>query len=132
MSFVSAIRKIRTEAPNVYAKLFIHNFPFTVARNDLLTTHRMKDVQVGQVLKLTQIREVGSPSYTLKGAPLLPEGAVEVIATVMEHARGAKKTTMPHLQRKGPRPVKTIKPLTTVLRIQDIKINVPREQVKEQ
>lgn len=121
--FTEALSKIRTEVPNLYAKLLIHNFPFTVARHDLLKTHRMKDVQVGQVLRLNQIREIGSPSFTLKGAPLLPVNSVEVFATVMEHGKGAKKTTLPHKQRKGPRPVRTIRPLTTVLRIQDIKIN---------
>lgn len=123
MSFVTALAKIKKESPRLYAKLLIHNFPFTVTRSDLLTTHRMKDVKVGQVLRLTRIREIGSASYTLKGAPLLPEGSVEVVATVMEHTEGAKKKVMPHLQRKGPRPNKTIKPLVTVLRIQDIQIN---------
>lgn len=118
-----ALQRLRSELPNAYAKIFIHNFPFTVTRHDLITTHRMKDVEVGQVLKLSQIRELGTPSFTVKGAPLLPDGAADVIATVMEHSRGAKKVTLPHRQRKGPRPVKTIKPLTTVLRIQDIRIN---------
>lgn len=125
LSFAEALGKLGRQTPNLYAKLLIHNFPFTVTRNDLLKTHRMKDVQVGQVLRLDRIREIGSPDYTLKGAPLLPEGSVEVFATVMEHGRGARQVTMPHKQRKGPRPTKAISPLTTVLRIQDIRINGP-------
>lgn len=120
--FADALGRLKGQAPNLYAKLLIHNFPFTVTRNDLLTTHRMKDVQVGQVLRLDRIREIGSASYTLKGAPMLPEGSAEVLATVMEHGRGARKVQMPHKQRKGPRPTKAISPLTTVLRIQDIRI----------
>ncbi len=120
--FSEALCRLKTEVPNLYAKLLIHNFPFTVTRNDLLTTHRMKDVKLGQVLRLDRIREVGSASYTLKGAPLLPEGVVEVLATVIEHGTGAKHIKMPHKQRKGPRPTKAIIPLTTVLRIQDILI----------
>lgn len=123
MIFGEALAKIGSQASNLYAKIFIHNFPFTVTRHDLITMHRMKDVRVGQVLRLDKIREVGSPSYTLKGAPLLPEGSVEVLATVVEHGKGARRVTLPHKQRKGPRPTKAISPHKTVLRIQDIIIN---------
>lgn len=123
MIFKEALQKLSSEAPNLYAKILIHNFPFTVTSRDLLTTHRIKDVKVGQVLRLGRIREIGSPSYTIKGAPLIPEGAAEVIATVVEHGRGARKLTLPHKQRKGPRPTKAISPCTTVLKIQYIQIN---------
>lgn len=119
-TFAGALARVGSEAPNLYAKVLIHNFPFTVAKHDLITTHRMKDVRVGQVLRLSRVREVGSPSFTLRGAPLVPEGSVEVLATVLEHGKGALKITMPHRQRKGPRPVKILAPPMTVLRVQDI------------
>jgi len=122
LKFLEVASKLRSEAPNLYAKILIHNFPFTVTRNDLVTTHRMKDLHVGQVVRLDRIREIGSSSFTLKGAPLLPNGSAEVIATVMEHGIGARKVKLPHRQRKGPRPTKAISPHMTVLRIQDIRI----------
>ena len=121
-SFRQALTKLTQTGP-LYAKLLIHNFPFTVTKHDLIRTHRMRDLEVGQIVKLDQVREIGSAQGILKGAPLLPGGSVEVLATVMEHGKGARKVKMPHRQRKGPRPTKAIKPLTTVLRVQEIKIN---------
>lgn len=118
-----ALAKLKSQSPNMYAKILIHNFPFSVTRHDLITTHRIRDLQVGQIVTFGSIREIGSPSYILRGAPLLPEGSVQVVATVMEHGRGARKVSMPHRQRKGPRPTKAIKPATTVLRVQEIQIN---------
>lgn len=122
-SFAAALARVHAETPNLYAKVLIHNFPFTVTRNDLITMHRMGDVRVGQVLRLGRVREVGGPSCVLRGAPLLPEGTVEVLATVMEHGQGARRVSMPHRQRKGPRPTKAIKPAMTVLRVQHVRVN---------
>lgn len=118
-----ALEKINSQYPHVYAKLLIHNFPFTVTRTDLLVTHRMRDVQVGDVIELDEVREVGSTDYKLRGTPLIPKGAVRVHAVVMEHTEGAKKRARMRRQRKGRRPMRTIKPLITTLRIQDIFIN---------
>lgn len=118
-----ALEKINSQYPNVYAKLLIHNFPFTVTRTDLLVTHRMRDVQVGDVIELEEVREVGSTDYKLRGSPLIPKGAVRVHAVVMEHTEGAKKRARMRRQRKGRRPMRTIKPLITTLRIQDIFID---------
>ena len=118
-----ALSKISSQHPNVYAKLLIHNFPFTVVRTDLLVTHRMRDVLVGDVIELDEVREVGSADYKLRGLPLLPKGAVRVRAVVMEHTEGAKKRARMRRQRKGRRPMRTIKPLITSLRIQDVLVD---------
>lgn len=119
----TALDKINSQYPKVYAKLLIHNFPFTVMRSDLLVTHRMRDVLVGDVIELDEVREVGSTDYKLCGLPLLPKGAVRVRAVIMEHTEGAKKRARMRRQRKGRRPMRTIKPLITTLRIQDIIID---------
>lgn len=118
-----ALSRINSQYPNIYAKLLIHNFPFTVVRTDLLVTHRMRNVLVGDVVELDEVREVGSTDYKLRGLPLLPKGAVRVRAVVMEHTEGAKKRARMRRQRKGRRPMRTIKPLITTLRIQDIIID---------
>lgn len=118
-----ALQKINTQNIKLYAKLLIHNFPFTVVPTDLIITHRIKDVQVGDTINLTRIMEVGSPDYKLRGLPVLPNGAVTVRATVMEHSEGAKKRAKMKKQRKGRRPLKTIKPHITTLRIQGIQID---------
>ena len=123
MKLNEALGKVKSQGPKLYAKLLIHNFSFTVTPKDTVITHRMRDVKVGDVLHLDQIREVGSKDYTVRGHPLLPEGSVSVKATVMEHTEGAKKRARMRRQRKGRRALRTIKPLITVLRIQDISIN---------
>lgn len=118
-----ALAKLCTQQLNVYAKLLVESFPFSVVRTDLIITHRIPSVQVGDILVLDEICEVGSTDYKLCGLPLLPKGAVKVTATVMEHGHGKKIRARMRRQRKGRRPMKTIKPRTTTLRIQDIIIN---------
>ncbi|PJF20057.1 Aconitate hydratase [Paramicrosporidium saccamoebae] len=118
-----ALGRIQSQQPSVYAKLLIHNFPFSVVRTDFIVTHRMPDVQVGDVITLDEVREVGSARYKLRGLPLLPGGAVKVTATVMEHSNGLKQRARTRKQRKGRRAMRTIKPRTTTLRVQDIVID---------
>lgn len=119
------LTKMARQYPNIYAKLNIMNFPFTVSRHDQIVMHRMKDVQVGDTVRLDRVRELGSPDYTIQGRPWVSPRFFEIHATVMEHGRGAKVTAKTPKQRKGHRRHVTIKPLTTTLRIQDIKIRIP-------
>lgn len=123
MPISTALKKIKVQDPNLYAKLLVHNFPFTVVQTDLLVTHRMKDVQVGDIITLDNVREVGSTDYKLCGRPVLPKGSVSVTATIMEHTHGAKVRARMRKQRKGRRPLKTIKPPVTILRVQKIHVN---------
>lgn len=122
-----ALGKIKGQHPHLYAKILIHSFPFTVSQTDLIATHWIKDTQVGDVLTLDEVREVGSPDYKLCGLPLLPKGSVQVRATVVEHTRGAKTRARMRKQRKGRRALRTIKPLMTVLRIQEIVVSAADE-----
>lgn len=123
VTFKDALNQIISQKSSVYAKLLIHNIPFTVHRSDLIVTHRMPKSNVGDVLSLNVIREIGSKDYKLAGTPILPQGVAEVRATVLEHTTGSKKRAKMRRQRKGRRPLKTIKPLVTLIRVQDIIIN---------
>jgi large subunit ribosomal protein L21 len=125
MPLDQAISKILSQKTVMYAKLLIHNTPFTVCRTDFITTHRMGDVSVGDVINLTEIREIGTTDYRLKGQQLLPKGLATVTATVMEHTHGEKVRAKMRRQRKGHRPLKTIKPRITILRVQDIVLTKP-------
>lgn len=123
MSLYEALEKIKSQGPKLYAKLRVQNFPYTVVPTDLILAHRLKDVNVGDVLELDEVREIGSPDFKLLRAPTLPRGAVTVRAIVMEHTHGAKVRAAMRKQRKGRRPLRTIKPRMTVLRVTDIQIN---------
>lgn len=119
-----ALLKLESQRTKLYAKLLLHNFPYTVVPTDVIVTHRMPDVQVGDVLELDEIREVGSPDYKLCGRPVLPKGAARVEAVVLEHSHGHKVRARMRKQRKGRRPLRTIKPRITVLRVTGIKVDV--------
>lgn len=84
--------------------------------------HRLKDVQVGDIIKLDRIREIGSTDYTIKGNPWIDSKFCHIEACVVEHGRGAKVAAKEPKKRKGHQRKVTIKPLTTTLLIRDIKI----------
>lgn len=119
----SLLSKISEQFPKIYAKVNIFNFPFTVSRQDQIVMHRLKDVQVGDVIKLDRIREIGSTDYTIKGNPWIDTKFCDIEACVIEHGRGAKVSAKEPKKRKGHQRKVTIKPLTTTLLIRDIKVN---------
>lgn len=84
---------------------------------------RLRDVKVGDVLKLDEIHELGSRDYTVRGNPVISPEKVHVEATVIEHTKGTMEIKFKKKRRKGYQ--KTIKhkhPFTR-LRIGDIVIN---------
>ena len=123
------LQKISQEYPRIYAKVNIYNFPFTVNRQDRIVLHRLKDVKIGDILKLDRIREVGSPNFTIKGNPWVSPEYCKIEACVIENGRGAKVNAKEPKKRKGHQKNSTIKPLTTTLLIRDIKITT--EQVPQ-
>ncbi len=129
--FSDLLKRAASEYPSLYAKVNIYNFPFTVSRHDTITMHRLKDVPLGSKLKLTNVREVGSPSVTIKGRPWIGRDLVSVEAVVIEHGRGAKVQAKQPKRRKGHTPLRTIKPLTTTLLIRDIRIEADNQLAEE-
>ena len=122
------LQKISEEYPRLYAKVNIFNFPFTVSRQDRIVLNRLKDVKIGDVLRLDRIREIGSPSFTIKGHPWINPKYCNIEACVIENGRGAKVEAKKPKKRKGHQKNSTIKPLTTTLLIRDIKITPEQDQ----
>ncbi|EPQ27124.1 uncharacterized protein PFL1_05405 [Pseudozyma flocculosa PF-1] len=60
-----ALELLRTQ-PNHYVVASITGRTFLLAASDLVTVPRLKDVEVGDVLELDRIHEVGSRDYTLR------------------------------------------------------------------
>ena len=71
-----------------------------MAAHDVLTVPHIKNVNVGDVLALPDIYELGSREYTLRGNPI-PETTVSVAATVLEHTKGRMVSTFKKKRRKG-------------------------------
>lgn len=61
----TALSLIKSQ-PNHYAVASIAGRTFLVSKGDLITTHRLKDVRVGDVLVLDRVHEIGSRDYTLR------------------------------------------------------------------
>ncbi|KAH9935066.1 ribosomal protein L21-like protein [Amylocystis lapponica] len=110
----SALSLIRTQ-PSQYVVASVAGRKYILAPRDLLTVPRLKDVQVGDVLALSEIHEVGSREYTMRGNPVIPSEKVKVEATVVEHTKGRMEVIVKKKRRKGYQ--KTIKHKQTYTRL---------------
>jgi large subunit ribosomal protein L21 len=96
----SALTLIRSQ-PSQYAVAAVAGRKYLLAPKDLLTVPRLNDVAVGDVLALSDIHEVGSREYTLRGAPLIPSTTLQIQATVVEHTKGKMEVMIKKKRRKG-------------------------------
>ena len=78
----------------------MHGRKYLLAPRDLLTVARLRGVRVGDRLRLSEIHEVGSRDFTLRGSPTLPQGIVSLEATVVEHTKGAMERIVKFKRRK--------------------------------
>ncbi|KII87519.1 hypothetical protein PLICRDRAFT_177262 [Plicaturopsis crispa FD-325 SS-3] len=120
----SALQLIASQ-PSQYIIASLAGRKYLLSPRDVLTVPRLHDVKVGDVLALSDIHELGSREYTVRGNPTLSPDAVRVEATVLEHTKGAMEIKVKKKRRKGYK--KTIKhkhPFTR-LRIGPIDITLP-------
>ena len=110
----SAISFVRSQ-PSQYVFATFAGRKYLLAPRDLLTVPRLKDVRVGDVLALSEIHEVGSREYTIRGNPIVPPENVKVEATVVEHTKGKMEVIFKKKRRKGYQ--KTIKHKQTYTRL---------------
>lgn len=138
--FIQILQQLKSDAGadqnRLYAKISIKNTMFTVTKSDIIHTHLLKDVLPGMELTMDFVKEVGSPSITLRASRpgshrkkdilrVFNPDLVKVSAIVLEHCKAEKviarkgyKADHRHFRKK------TIRPMMTKLRITDIKINV--------
>ncbi|KAH8110817.1 ribosomal protein L21-like protein [Phellopilus nigrolimitatus] len=126
-STYEALDHLRSQpAHYVVASLVGHKY--LLAPRDLLTVARLKDVRVGDRLRLSEIHEVGSRDFTLRGAPTLPSGLISVEATVVEHTKGAMERIVKFKRRKHYQKTITHKQTYTRLRIGPIELGQAEKQ----
>jgi len=101
-----------------------------LAPRDLLTVARLRDVKVGDRLALSDIHEVGSRDYTLRGEPTLLAGLVNVEATVVEHTKGSMERIVKFKRRKHYKKTVEHKQTYTRLRIGPIQLASTTPQAK--
>ncbi|CAO3613300.1 unnamed protein product [Mucor hiemalis] len=84
--------------------------------------NRLKDVKVGNVLKLDKVRELGSKDYTLKGSPYVAESVFNINATVIEHTKSKLIQIVKKKRRKNYKRTIEHKQTHTVLRISNVDV----------
>jgi len=120
-STASALDLIRSQ-PSQYVVASFVGRKYILTPRDLLTVPRLRDVNVGDVLTLDQIHELGSRDYTIRGDPVISPSRVKVEATVVEHTKGKMESIFKKKRRKGYQKTITHKQPYTRLRIGDIEI----------
>ncbi|KAI0080142.1 hypothetical protein K474DRAFT_1682756 [Panus rudis PR-1116 ss-1] len=121
----SALSLVRSQ-PSQYVVASVAGRKYLLAPRDLLTVPRLKDVNVGDTLALSEIHEVGSREYTIRGNPVIPPETVKVEATVVEHTKGKMEVIFKKKRRKGYQ--KTIKHKQTYTRLRIGPIDVAQQQ----
>ena len=106
-----------------YAVVEINSQKFLITKNDLVTTHRLRDVGVGDEIKLNRVLELGSRDYTIKGQPLVTEAFYSIKSTVVEQPKGPFIEIFKKKRRNRHKKRITHKQTYTVLRISEVEIN---------
>ncbi|CAG8573730.1 4200_t:CDS:2 [Gigaspora rosea] len=117
-----AINKLRDQL-RYYAIVDIRSQKFLITKNDIVIAHRLRDVNVGDELRLNRVLELGSKDYTIKGQPLVSEAFYNIKATVLEQPKGPFIQIFKKKPRNRHRRRITHKQTYTVLRISEIDIN---------
>lgn len=127
---IAALNLIRSQ-PSQYVHAAIAGRKYILAPRDILTVPHLKDVNVGDVIRLADIHELGSRDYTLRGNPLIPPNAVKIEATVVEHTKGCQEVCFKKKRRQGyQRTVRNKHPYTRLrIGIIDILSEKPSEEV---
>ncbi|KAK9763963.1 hypothetical protein K7432_008937 [Basidiobolus ranarum] len=119
---IKAVNTLRDQL-RYYAIAEIAGRPFLVTKNDVVVVDHMKEVELGDVLKLNRIRELGSKDYTIQGKPYVASDFYSVRATVIEQPKGKQIEIIKKKRRKGYQRRLTHRQPYTVLRISEVEVN---------
>ncbi|KAI9503721.1 hypothetical protein GGI25_006472 [Coemansia spiralis] len=106
-----------------YATVVIKGRPFTVTQNDIVVMDRIKELELGDSLALTQVTELGSRDYTIKGQPFVDPSLYSIKATVIEHPDGKLFTVTKKRRRTAHQKTTYHRNHYTMLRISLVDIN---------
>ncbi|KAJ1736088.1 hypothetical protein LPJ72_001572 [Coemansia sp. Benny D160-2] len=105
-----------------YATVVIKGRPFTVTANDIIIMDRIKDLELGDLLSLSQVTELGSRDYTIKGQPFVDPSLFNIKATVIEHPDGKLFTVTKKKRRTAHQKVTYHRNHYTMLRVSAITV----------
>lgn len=114
-----------------YAICEINSRPFSVSGGDVLVIKHMPGTNIGDMIALSRVREIGSKDYYIRGAPLVDKRFCDVQAVILQHPLSAKYTTYRRRLGQGPGDRKwrkrSYRDHLTVLRISKVQVADPDE-----
>lgn len=121
---LSCVQKLRDQL-RYYAVTEIAGRPYLITQNDKVIVNRLRDVKVGDVLKLDRVREIGSKDHTLVGEPYVQDTIYDIQATVLEHTKSKLIQIVKKKRRKNYKRTIEHKQTHTVLRISKVDVVQP-------
>jgi large subunit ribosomal protein L21 len=118
------VQKLRDQL-RYYAVTEIAGRPYLITQNDKVIVNRLRDVKVGDVLKLDRVREIGSKDHTLVGEPYVQDTIYDIQATVLEHTKSKLIQIVKKKRRKNYKRTIEHKQTHTVLRISKVDVVQP-------
>ncbi|ODV80597.1 uncharacterized protein CANTADRAFT_20177 [Suhomyces tanzawaensis NRRL Y-17324] len=117
--------KISTNGSNhLYAIFKLHNMPYMVTKGDrVYLPFKLKNVQVGDKLKLNDVTTLGSPEFTYNDNKGIPQDAYELTASVVEITREPYYEVYRKKQRCRRLKTFPVEPFQTVLMVDELKVN---------
>ncbi|VDK74078.1 unnamed protein product [Litomosoides sigmodontis] len=113
----------RQKDARLFAIVYINKRQFKISENDLIVLYDNVPLDVGDKIKLEKILAVGGKKFTLFGRPLIHSPVVTVNATVVEKTTSYPKLKYLMINHSKVRVLNWMSRETTVLRINDIKID---------
>lgn len=108
---------------DLYAICKIHNLPYLVAKGDrIVLPYKMKNLKVGDILKLDNVVTIGSRNFTYNANEGIPTTKFELTATLAEITREPKYQVFKKKQRCRRLKTVDVEPYQTHLVINELKL----------
>lgn len=115
---VTAQPSFGVDANRSFAVIGLGGTQYKVTPGDVINAERIKGVEVGQTLTLTDVRVVGTAARTVLGRPTVPGAAVRCV--VEEHALDRKVVVYKKRRRKRYQRTAGHRRMVTRLRVQEV------------
>ncbi len=118
---VKALKILKGE--KLYGIVEIKQQPYYVQVGDVMVLPRMNDLNVGDVISLDRISEIGSSSCVLKGNPFVHPNFFKADAVVISHEFSQINKTE-RKKKRGQNTIREARNAHTLLRVSSLNINI--------
>jgi len=105
----------------LYAIVEIKGIHYHIAQGDVVVAPRMAEVELGSILRLDRVREIGSKDVVIQGQPFIHSKYHRVELVCLEHAT-TNPVAIQKKRRRGHRPVIIHRDYKTLFRVSAVEI----------